>query len=130
MEGLPTHIITIVRDPLTRMVSLMRKKQCTIFDYTAHEDYYKVLAKWEDVYSEPFIKPFTVVGKLGILKFELLSEAVPLMLEWLGIQSDVDFPHMVKTDPRRPPIERDDEERIRKMYDGKYAKHFGYEYHA
>ena len=127
-EGFPTHIVTIVRDPYERMISLMRKTRSTLFDYTAHEDYHKVLKKWADVYSEPFCEPFTVIGKLGILKFEMIDDAVPMMLEWLGISTDIQFPHHAATNAGKPKIEMAslDEEKIKAMYDGKYAKHFGY----
>ena len=124
------HIVTIVRDPLARMVSIMRKGRSTLFDYTAHEDYHMVLQKWGDIYSKPFVEPFTAIGNLGILKFEMIEEAALMMLEWIGISTDVQFPHHAAINPGKPKIDMAslDEEKIKAMYDGKYAKHFGYEY--
>jgi hypothetical protein len=128
INGEPTHIVTIVREPYSRMISLMKRTRSTLFDYTAHDDYDKVIAKWGDIYSKPFVSPLTVIGNLGILKFEMIEDAVLMMNEWLGLDSEPEFLHKLATKPGRHVDENFDEEKIKAMYDGKYAKHFGYEY--
>jgi hypothetical protein len=91
-----------------------------------------VLRNWGDIYSKPFRDPFTVIDNLGVLKFEMLDDALAMMFEWLGLECPDEYPHILHTKNKRPPIPKKslDEGKIKAMYDGKYAKHFGYEYHA
>jgi len=128
-QGGITHIVTMARDPLARMRSLMAwKPVMKEYDYTSLDEYYPSVIKgnWRvDVYSQPFIPPFTVVDNVAILKFEMIEEAAGQLFEWLKIKQRFPFPHHNQT--QHPREVEPDWGKVKVMYDGRYAKHFGYE---
>jgi hypothetical protein len=133
-QGGITHVVTMVRDPLTRMRSLLAQRPMVMmdeYDYTSLDEYYKSVIKsnWGvDVYSQPFIPPFTAIDNVAILKFEMIEDAASQLFEWLEIKQRFPFPHHNKT--QHPREVEPDWGKVKVMYDGRYAEHFGYEYNG
>jgi len=121
----PTHIITVVRDPLDRLLSLLSYRIQEI-DWEANDDFVKMMKEvWGcDMYGAPFVEPFTAVGKLGIIKFEFLEDGVTKACEWLGKPRKH---RITKANASRRQKWDLPDEKLRKLY-GEYAKHFGYRY--